>query len=153
MTFFRTGSTLNFNEPYLRRNTPIDALGYFFISLQESECEILPLDILPFASDMQTHIYVFSFTLKQLPEPVGKRVTKPALSSNLVGKVLRPWQSTDHILRAWIPAPLFNCSDQFTKIMSVGSPGSLSRSPGMNHGCMTAVALLRIAFTCNLSPP
>lgn len=95
-------------------------MGYFFISLQESECEILSLDTLPFASDTQTHIYVFSFTVKQLPEPVDKPVTKPTLSCNLMGKVLRPWQSMENVLRAWIPVPSFKYSDQFTNIMSIG---------------------------------
>lgn len=66
--------------------------GIFFISLQESECEILPLDILPFDSDTQTDIYMLSFTSKQVPEPVGKPVTKTALCCNLMGNVLRPWQ-------------------------------------------------------------
>lgn len=129
-----------------------DTLWYFFISLHQSECEILLLDILPFASDTQTRIYALFFSSKQLPEPVGKPVSKPALSCNLMGKVLRPWQSMDNILRAWIPIPLFNYSDQFTK-NACWSPGSLSRSPGINHGCIPAAALLGIALSCNLSPP
>lgn len=106
----------------------IRCFGVFFIFLQELECEILPLDILPFASDTQTDICMLSFTLKQLPEPVGKPVTKLALCCNLMGKMLRPWQSMGNILRASIPVLLFNCSDQFTKIMSVGHVGAF---PGL----------------------
>lgn len=103
------------------------------------QCEILPLDKPSFASVTQTHIYVLSFTSKQLPEPVGKPVTKQALSCNLMGKVLRPWQSMDNIFRAWIPAHSFRCSDQFTKIMSTGHLGAF---PGLLTLIMVAYQLL-----------
>lgn len=51
------------NEPCPGEMCSWDTLWYFFISLEQSECEILPLDILPL---LQTHKYTFMCYLSLL---------------------------------------------------------------------------------------
>lgn len=78
-----------------------------------SECNIQPIRYIGLCF-RQTHMH---FTLKQLPETVGKPMVKPVLSCNPTDRVLRRWQSMDSTLKAWILTPQFNGSNQFTKIM------------------------------------
>lgn len=98
--FLRTGSTLNFYELHPSRNMLVRGFG--FPCRGQSMKYNRTGQYWPLLQTLR-HTYMH-FALKQLPEPVGKPMTKPVLSCNPMDRVLRPWQSMDSILRAWSPS-------------------------------------------------